>query len=450
MRCLPDSSHSRSATTRAPVPRVSSVPMTRRLVAAPMVDQSELPFRMLCRSYGAQLCYTPMLHAGLFVHDANYRTSNLTTCPADRPLIVQFCANHAETFATAVKLVAPDCDGVDLNLGCPQGIAKKGHYGAFLQDEWQLISDMIHAASQQVSIPISCKIRIFPDVNMTIRYAEALVAAGAKSLTVHGRTRDMKGAMTGLADWSQIRAVRQAVSVPVFANGNIQFMANTEQCFLETGVDGVMVAEALLSNPAFFSGRHVPVWHLCQQYLQFYDQYPTHLSHVRSHFFRMLHHVLQLPENHALRDEMTKSRTIQDLRAIVDNIKHKYEVEAEDQSLDMSTLPVPVHVSQPIFRSDRLQAQTQAACETLACKRSSQAEAKQATKKKRTGPKKEDRVKNLELCVECRNPRGQRCPHLLCKSCCRKKGSSASCENHCNKKRQKVQRSGTEGGDHDL
>lgn len=390
-----------------------------------------------------------MLHAALFVKDTHYRLSNFTTCPSDRPLIVQFCANDAETFAAAAKLVESECDGVDLNLGCPQGIAKKGHYGAFLQNDWQLISAMIQAATQAVSIPISCKIRVFPEVEETIRYAKALVEAGAKSLTVHGRTREMKGQLTGLADWSQIAAVRHAVSVPVYANGNMQFMANVDQCFLETGVDGVMVAEALLSNPAFFSGRHVPVWNLCHQYLQFYDLNPTHLSHVRSHFFRMLYHVFQLPENHTLRDEMTKSRTIEDMKVIVNKIRQKYEMEAEDQNLDMSTLPVPVYVSQPIFRSDRLQCQTEPACQKLACKRSSEAEETEATKK-RIRCVKEKRVRSLELCVECRNPRGQRCPHLLCKSCCRKKGSSASCENHCNRRKQKVERGGMVGGDHDV
>lgn len=156
--------------------------MTRRLVAGPMVDQSELPFRMLCRAHGAEVCFTPMLHAALFVKDAKYRRDNFTTCPGDRPLIVQFCANDPDTFAAAARLVEQDCDGVDLNLGCPQGIAKKGHYGAFLQDDWHLIARMVQAASEAVRIPVSCKIRVFPDPEKTVRYAQTLVCPSFLSL----------------------------------------------------------------------------------------------------------------------------------------------------------------------------------------------------------------------------------------------------------------------------
>lgn len=108
--------------------------------------QSELPFRMLCRRYGATAAYTPMLHARLFSESEKYRTEHFSTCPEDRPLFVQFCANDPDILVQAATHVDDgSCDYVDLNFGCPQRIAKRGHYGAFLMDDLPCAESLIRA-----------------------------------------------------------------------------------------------------------------------------------------------------------------------------------------------------------------------------------------------------------------------------------------------------------------
>lgn len=129
--------------------------------------------------------------------------------PEDRPLIIQFCANDSEQLLASAKALEPYCDAVDINLGCPQDIARRGHYGSYLQDEWDVIyklSESSHRAitswslicvvntlHRNLSVPVTAKFRVFSTVEKTVEYAQMLERAGAQMLTCHGRTRDQRG-----------------------------------------------------------------------------------------------------------------------------------------------------------------------------------------------------------------------------------------------------------------
>ncbi|KAI8873730.1 Dus-domain-containing protein [Ramicandelaber brevisporus] len=278
-----------------------------RFIVAPMVDQSELPWRILARRYGAQLCYTPMFHARMFTEPQNeqYRRDVWSTCAKlDRPLVVQFCANDADILLKAALMVQDHCDAVDINLGCPQGIAKRGRYGSFLQDEWELIAKMVSTLNEHLDIPVTCKIRVFPDPERTVAYAKMIEAAGCQMLTVHGRTREQKGHNTGLADWAQIKRVREVVKIPMLSNGNILYGNDIDRAIEATGADGAMVSETHLCNPAVFVKKNPVITDIAREYLEIAgfakpkDQgnaedavntaYPTILPHIRAHMFKLL------------------------------------------------------------------------------------------------------------------------------------------------------------------
>ena len=240
---------------------------------------------MLTRSYMTPetsktlLAYTPMFHGRLFTETAKFRNhhfqptkAGLDSIPSlestalgslhldgnpaiDRPLFVQFCANSPDDLLQAAKYVQPFCDAVDLNLGCPQGIARKGHYGAFLQEDWDLIYKLINKLHLHLDVPVTAKMRILETKEKTLEYAKLILSAGASIITVHGRQRDQKGHQTGLADWSVIRYLREKLppETVIFANGNILRHEDLQKCLDETNADGVMSAEGNLYDPTIFA-----------------------------------------------------------------------------------------------------------------------------------------------------------------------------------------------------
>ncbi|CAN6482348.1 unnamed protein product [Victoria cruziana] len=272
-----------------------------KLIVAPMVDNSELPFRMLCRKYGAQAAYTPMLHSRIFTENEKYRKVEFTTCQEDRPLFVQFCANDPDILLEAARHVEHDCDYVDINLGCPQRIARRGNYGAFLMDNLSLVKTLVQKLSSNLDVPVSCKIRIFPRLEDTLAYAKMLEEAGCSLLAVHGRTRDQKDGKKVRADWDAIKVVKTAIHIPVLANGNVRHLDDVNTCLELTGVDGVLSAEAVLENPALFAGYRTAEWkengveegelnqaELVVEYLKMCEKHPVPWRMIRSHVHKML------------------------------------------------------------------------------------------------------------------------------------------------------------------
>lgn len=123
-----------------------------KCIVAPMVDQSDLAFRMLTRKYGADLCFTQMFNANSMINDRDYCAENFQTVSGDRPLIVQLAGHDPAVMLKAARLVEDNCDAIDINLGCPQGIAKRGRYGAFLMEELDLLDSIVRTLSSNIKV----------------------------------------------------------------------------------------------------------------------------------------------------------------------------------------------------------------------------------------------------------------------------------------------------------
>ncbi len=229
-----------------------------KFVVAPMVDNSDLAFRMQTRNYGATLAYTQMLNSNSFVNSKECRSNLFQTCDEDRPLFAQLAGCEPTMILKAAKFVEDRCDAVDMNFGCPQGIAKRGRYGAFLMEELELLDDIVRTLVEGLNIPVTCKTRIYHDFDRTIRLCETLYNAGAYALTIHGRTREEKGQFICKPDWDTLKRIKdhfrqKDIPIPIIANGGIETMDDVMRCLEYTGCDAVMTSEGILENPALFS-----------------------------------------------------------------------------------------------------------------------------------------------------------------------------------------------------
>lgn len=353
-----------------------------KTIVAPMVDQSELAWRILSRRYGADLCYTPMFHARLFATSEAYRNDMFCNADGDpkfdRPLVVQFCGNKPEEVLAAAKLVEGQCDAVDLNLGCPQGIARKGHYGAFLMEDWDLVWNIINKLHKELKIPVTAKIRIYEDKEKSLAYAKHVLSAGAQFLTVHGRTREMKGQKTGIADWDMIKYIRDNIprETVMIANGNILYPEDIQRSIDHNGVDAVMSAEGNLYNPGVFSrkrhhkvdDRFPRVDKLLREYFEITKTTPGNASKtaMKSHFFKIMHAFL--PLNTDIRNKLGQLRNAEnsDYEEIVQEVENRvnkiYEsgegaendIVIEDEAVEHwggSYKDIPYWRCQPYFRT---------------------------------------------------------------------------------------------------
>jgi tRNA-dihydrouridine synthase 1 len=241
---------------RCPTPARQLPP--HQLVLAPMVGGSELPFRLLARRHGAQLCYTPMIYCGRFVTDAAYRAAELRSAPGDAPLVAHFCGNDPDTLLAAARLAAPHVVAVDLNLGCPQRCAHSGNFGAHLASTAEgraTALRCVRALARALPVPVFAKIRLQDDLADTLTFAAQLREAGAALLAVHARYR---GSATrrrdGAAHLDAVRAVKEALpDLPILSNGNVRGAADVLAALQSTGADGVMSAEGALDDPALFA-----------------------------------------------------------------------------------------------------------------------------------------------------------------------------------------------------
>ncbi len=231
--------------------KIGNIELDSQVVLAPMAGVTNSAFKEVVRELGAGLICTEMINDKALIHGNENTQKMIDISEFERPVSVQIFSNEVETLVKAAKVVdkLDNVDIIDINMGCPAPKITKNNSGSKILLYPELLYEMVKGVVDNVSKPVTVKMRIGWDENNINVVENALLAqkAGASAVFVHGRTT--KQQYSGEADWDVIKQVKEALDIPVIGNGDIDSPQKAKAMLEYSGVDGIMIGRAAMGNP---------------------------------------------------------------------------------------------------------------------------------------------------------------------------------------------------------
>lgn len=234
--------------------KIGNIDLKNNLILAPMAGVTTEAFRTICLEMGADLVYAEMVSDKGLAYGNEKTLKMIEIGQNEHPIAMQIFGSEKESITNAAKLITSNIpvDIIDINMGCPVNKVVKNGAGSALLKNPQKIYDIIKMLKDNISIPITIKIRAgFDHQNITCKEIAKLASlAGADAIAIHGRTRS--DFYTGAANLDYIKMVKENSTIPVIGNGDIKDIESAELMLKETGVDALMIGRASLGNPWIF------------------------------------------------------------------------------------------------------------------------------------------------------------------------------------------------------
>ncbi len=234
--------------------KIGTLTLPNPLILAPLAGFTDLPFRLLCRRYGAALAFTEMVSATALHYDSKKTFEMLKTTPDDQPLGVQLFGSEPDRMVKAARIVEDHGAAViDINCGCPVKKVIKQNAGAAMMSDPDRLAEMIHQMVSAVKVPVTIKIRSGRTENTIniLEIAEKLKGTGLSAITLHPRTADKP--YSGTPRWELLKELKAILNIPVIGSGGLMKAPDIIRMFNETGIDGAMLARGAMGHPWIFA-----------------------------------------------------------------------------------------------------------------------------------------------------------------------------------------------------